>query len=253
LAVHHKDRSRKDKEDLTMAKLTTPLLPITVASIYNNGPLPKRMAQCTPDTAAALQGVIADVRSLGFHLRLSDLFRSYDMQKEAHEDFVQGRKKAFSPPPGSSMHEAGRAMDIDLGSIGVPLRRFWEIAQARGFFPIIDAPDASRSEAWHFDCRGSHDLVYQYVKSGKAGLSMAPYTQMAQSAIVAIGVQVDQVPDQDIAFQQAALIRLGFDPGRIDGIIGDRTRGALRDAGADQADPTSSLSQKLKEKFPLEF
>jgi hypothetical protein len=176
-----------------MAKLTTPLLPITVASIYNNGPLPPRMAKCTPDTAAALRGVVADLRSLGFDLRLSDLFRSYDMQTKAHEDYVQGRKKAFSPPPGGSMHEAGRAMDVDLGS--------------------IDAPNASCSEAWHFDCRGSHDLVYQYVKSGKAGHSMAPYTQMAQSAILAIGIQVDQVPDQDIAYQQAALIRLGFDPG----------------------------------------
>ena len=236
-----------------MAKLTTPLAPITVASIYNSGPLPTRMAKCTPDTAAALQGVVADLRSLGFDLRLSDLFRSYDMQKEAHEDYVQGRKKAFSPAPGGSMHEAGRAMDIDLASMGVPLKRFWEIAAARGFFPIIDTPDTSRSEAWHFDCRGSHDFVYQYVKSGKAGHSMAPYTQMAQSAIVAIGVQVDQVPDQDIAFQQAALIRLGFAPGRIDGIIGDRTRGALRDAGVDQGDAISLLSEKLKEKFPLEF
>lgn len=236
-----------------MAKLTTPLASVTVASIYNHGPLPTRMAKCTPDSATALAGVIRDVQSLGFEMRLSDLFRSYEMQKLAHEDYVQGRKKAYSPPPGGSMHEAGRAMDIDLASIGVPLPKFWEIAAAHGFSPIIDAPDPSRSEAWHFDCRGSHGLVYEYVKSGRAGHSMPPYTQMAVSAILAIGVRVDQVPEQDVAFQQAALIRLGFDPGRIDGILGDRTRGALRDAGVDQEDPVTVLSQKLKEKFPLEF
>src|SRR5262249_953747 len=155
---------------------------------YGDHPLPPRMAKCTPDTAKALEGVVADLRALGHELRLSDLFRSYDMQKAAHEDYVAGRKKAYSPPPGGSMHEAGRAMDVDLGSIGVSRADLWEIARARGFFPIIDAPDASRSEAWHFDCRGSHDAVYQYVKAGKAGTTMPPYTQMAQSGILAIGV-----------------------------------------------------------------
>jgi D-alanyl-D-alanine dipeptidase len=143
-----------------MAALNTPLVAITVASIYNHGPLPSRMAQCTPDTAAAIKAVVNDLQGLGHELRLSDLFRSYDMQKQANLDFTQGRKTAFSPPPGGSMHEAGRAMDIDLASIGVPLSKFWEIAGAHGFSPIIDSPDASRSEAWHFDCRGSHDAVY---------------------------------------------------------------------------------------------
>ena len=235
-------------------KLTTPLTPIVVPSIYNNhGPLPTRMAQCTPDTAAALQAVRSELAGLGFELRLSDLFRSSEMQRQAHDDFVSGRKKAFSPPAGSSMHEAGRAMDIDLSSMGVPLPRFWEIARAHGFFPIIDAPIPSRSESWHFDRRGSHDLVYQYVHDGHAGASLAPYAQMAMSGILALGVALDTVPDQDVAFQQAALIRLGFDPGRIDGVLGDRTRGALRDAGVDAADPIGGLSQQLRAKFADEF
>ncbi len=236
-----------------MASLVTPLAPVKVASIYK-GDLPARMAQCTPDTAAALAAVVEDLRSLGFGLRLSDLFRSRAMQKQAHEDYVTGRKKAFSPPPGASMHEAGRAMDIDLGSIGVPLGRFWEIARARGFHPVIDQPIASRSEAWHFDCRGSHHAVYEYVHQGKAGAAMPPYTQMAQSAIVAIGVEVDALPDQGVAFLQSALIRLGFDPGRIDGILGERTRGALREAGCpDAGDVAAFLSERLRAAFPLEY
>jgi hypothetical protein len=236
-----------------MPPLITPLVSVTVASIYNKQALPSRMAKCTPDTAAAIQGVVEDLRSLGHELLLSDLFRSYDMQKQANLDYVEGRKQAYSPPPGGSMHEAGRAMDIDLGSIGVPLERFWEIARARGLFPIIDAPISTRSEAWHFDCRGSHDAIYQYVKQGKAGASVAPYTQMAHSGILAIAVRVDAVPNQDVAFLQSGLIRLGFDPGRIDGVMGARTLGAMRDAGVNPDDPAASLSDRLKERYPAEF
>jgi len=160
---------------------------------------------------------------------------------------------AYSPPPGGSMHEAGRAMDIDLTSIGVPLGKFWEIAEARGFSPIIDSPNPSRSEAWHFDCRGRHDLIYQYIKQGRAGDLIAPYTQMAHSAIVAAGIQVDGLPDQSTAFLQASLIQLGFDPGRIDGVMGPRTLGAMRAAGVDPDDPAGSISQQLKQQFPGEF
>jgi len=152
-----------------MPVLITPLVPIDVASIYNKGPLPSRTAKCTPDTAATIQAVVDDLRGLGHELRLSDLFRSREMQQQAHLDFTEGRKTAFSPPPGGSMREAGREMDIDLSSIGVPLNQFWEIARSHGFSPIVDSPDPSRSEAWHFGCRGSHDVVHQYVKQGKVG------------------------------------------------------------------------------------
>src|SRR5437867_583431 len=60
---------------------STPLVPITVASIYNKAALPSRMAKCTPDTATAILNLVDDLRSLGHDLRLSDLFRSYDMQR----------------------------------------------------------------------------------------------------------------------------------------------------------------------------
>jgi hypothetical protein len=146
--------------------LFAPLSSVTVLSIYNHAPLPERMAKCTPDTKLAMFRIIEDLRALGHEIRLSDLFRSYDMQKSANADYVQKRKKAYSPPPGASLHEAGRAMDIDLASTGVPLAQFWEIARARGFSPIIDTPTPGKSESWHFDCRGSHQKVYEYAKAG---------------------------------------------------------------------------------------
>jgi hypothetical protein len=233
--------------------MRTPLVEVHVASIYGDNPLPKRMAKATPDTERALSALVGDLRGLGNELRLSDLFRSYDMQKAAHDDYVSGRKKAYSPAPGGSLHEAGRAMDIDLDSIGMPLARFWDVARGRGFVPIIDTPVAGRSESWHFECRGSHAVVYEYVRSGRAGAHISAYEQTARSAILAIGERVDQIPDQRVGAIQAALIRLGFDPGRIDGVEGDRTRSAVLAAGIPAgADPWEPLGELLKLSFPDE-
>ena len=76
---------------------------------------------------------------------------------------------------------------------------------------------------------------------------------MAHSAIVSIGVQLDMVPDQVGAFIQAGLIRLGFDPGRIDGVVGPRTLAAMREAEVDPDDPAGSLSSQLKAHFAAEY
>jgi zinc D-Ala-D-Ala carboxypeptidase len=86
-----------------MLALQTPLIPIVVPSIYSNAALPPRMARCTPDTARAVEGLVEDLAGLGHELRLSDLFRSDDMQRQSHLDYVGGRKTAFSPPPGGGL------------------------------------------------------------------------------------------------------------------------------------------------------
>ena len=84
-----------------------PLLPIKIASIYN-GDLPKRLARCTADMTSAVLGVVKDLGGTGNELVLSDMYRSHDMQFQAYMDYKTGKKSAFSPPPGGSMHEAGR-------------------------------------------------------------------------------------------------------------------------------------------------
>src|SRR5204863_2052988 len=106
----------------------------------NPGFLPSHMAKCTPDTKMAVFAIAADLAAAGGKLALSDMFRSYQMQSQSHNDFVSHKKTAFSPPPGGSLHEAGRAMDIDLNSIHVSLAQFWDIAKRHGFTPIIKAP-----------------------------------------------------------------------------------------------------------------
>jgi len=242
--------------------MKTPLVPIDWPSIYAgkngpNGPLPQRMAQCTPDMKAAIQAVSAALQAKGGKLILSDLFRSYQMQYDAHQDFVTGRKKANSPPPGGSLHEAGRAFDMDLGKIHISLADFWKLAAPIGLVPIIDQPKSGASESWHFECRGSHQRVYDYYKAGKGTNFDKPYKAAAASAIVSIGVKVDAFgANQDAAYVQSGLIRLGDAIGNMDGAIGPNTKKALaaRNIPASPMAATiAGIDQALKAKFPGEF
>lgn len=243
--------------------MKTPLLPIDIVSIYKNSlgdllPLPKRMAKCTPDTLLAILNIAKDVAAKGGKLILSDLFRSYEMQSQSHNDYVSGKKKAFSPAPGGSFHESGRAFDIDLSAIKIPLSEFWTIAQKHNTVPIIAKPNKGASEAWHFECRASHQMVYNYY-SDKKGTNFTPYKAAAASAILTIGVRVDAFgKNQKQAMIQCNLIRLGKILGNIDGNIGIKTQSALAELDIkyipSAIDEILIESENLvQEKFPEEY
>lgn len=187
---------------------------------------------------------------------MSDMFRSYDMQFQAHLDWKTGKKKAYSPPPGGSMHEAGRAFDLSLNDLKISLAQFWDIAKRHGVVPIIDEPSRQRKEAWHFECRGSHSEVYKYYKAGR-GQDVKPYQTMAMSSILSIGENVDRFETrQKEACLQSGLIRLGYDLGNIDGIVGWRTKTALKEAGigfGDIEEMVSSIEDLLQAKYPDEY
>lgn len=235
-----------------------PLVPIKIASVYD-GDLPKRMAKCSVDMVATLRAVTADLAGTGNALVLSDLFRSYDMQKQSNLDFVNKKKKAFSPPPGGSFHEAGRAFDLDLAKIKkMGLKDFWVVAKKHGLLPIINEPTAGVSESWHFDCRGSHDKVYAYYKAGKGRNFDKPYAAAAASAIVSIGQKVDVLgPDPVPAYIQSGLIRLGHEIGNLDGQLGQRSSDALTALGIDPqsglANVAAAIGAKLQAAFPTEY
>ncbi|MCX6217868.1 hypothetical protein [Spirosoma sp.] len=242
--------------------MKSPLLAIDIISVYTNKlgdrlPLPIRMAKCTPDTHTAIFNIAVELAQKGGKLILSDLFRSYDMQSQSHNDFVSGKKKAFSPPPGGSFHEAGRGFDLDLSALKIPLADFWKIAAGHGVVPIISQPKASMSEAWHFDCRGSHQLVYDYYEQGN-GTNFKPYKAAAASAILSVGIQVDDFGDTRQAAIQSGLIRLGKVIGNLDGNIGKRSRQALNELGisVDMANIPEMLLQvedMVQQAFPDEF
>ncbi len=241
--------------------MKTPLASIVFPSIYKtNGvavPLPKKMSQCTPDMKAALVNTAADLAAVGGKLVLSDLFRSYDMQLGSHLDWKSGKKKAFSPPPGGSLHEAGRGFDLDLAAMKIGLDKFWELAAKHGLVPIISVPKKGVSESWHFECRGSHALVQEYYKAGHGSNFEKPYQAMAASAIVSVGVKVDKFgTGQDAAYIQSGLIRLGKKIGNLDGAIGVKTRKGLGELGIDMSSTAAmieGIDQALQAKFPGEF
>ncbi len=243
--------------------MKSPIIPIDILSIYKNIlgdllPLPSRMAKCTPDTYTAIFKIATDLAKKGGKLILSDLFRSYDMQAQSHQDYISGKKKAFSPPPGGSFHEAGRAFDLDLTALKIPLADFWKIAAKYGVLPIVTQPKVNQSEAWHFDCRGSHQIVYQYYADGK-GTNLKPYTAAAASGILTIGVNVDTFgSNQKQAAIQSCLIRLGKIIGNIDGQIGLNTHKALGELGVafDLNNIDGMLIQVenlIQQKFSIEF
>lgn len=241
--------------------MPVPLQRVTVPSIYKvNGervPLPTRLAWASPDMARAIDAVAAALRAKSGRLVLSDLFRSYDMQLQAHLDYVQKRKTAYSPPPGGSLHEAGRALDLDLGSLKMTLAAFWPIARSCGLTPIIAKPDGGADEAWHFECRGSHALVYDYYKAGNGVNFDKPYKAMAASAILGSAIRVDVFGEnQSAAYVQSGLIRLGHRLGNMDGLIGGKTREALSAAGITATalpKMVEQVEQRLQAKFPTEF
>lgn len=243
--------------------MKSPLVPIDIISVYKNKlgdllPLPARMAQCTPDTYTAIFNIATDLAESGGKLVLSDLFRSHDMQAQSHQDFISGKKKAFSPPPGGSFHEAGRAFDLDLGAMKIPLADFWNIAAKHGVLPIIKAPQPGVSEAWHFDCHGSHQIVYQYYSDGK-GTNFKPYAAAAVSGILSIGVNIDSFgTNQTQAAIQSCLIRLGKSIGNIDGQIGQKSHQALEELGipfnlSNIGDMLIQAENLVQQAFPNEF
>ena len=243
--------------------MKSPLIPIDILSVYRNNqgdriPLPGRMALCTPDTYSAIISIADELKKRGGNLILSDLFRTYDMQAQSHKYYLAKRKKAYSPPPGGSFHEAGRAFDLDLSKIRIPLAEFWNIARKYGVVPIIDVPRSNLSEAWHFDCRGSHQLVYDYYNQGE-GNNFKPYTAAAASAILSSGIQVDAFgANQRQAAIQSCLIRLGKNIGNIDGQIGKKTQKAIEETGIifNPGEIDSMLIQAenlIQQKFPAEF
>jgi D-alanyl-D-alanine dipeptidase len=224
------------------------LVKVDIPSIYrdrsgNPVNLPKQMALATPDTAAAIKGIEREVAALGGRLVLSDMFRSAVDQEKAFYDYKSGRKRAYSPPPGGSIHEGGRAFDLDLSALVVPLPRFWIIAAHFGVTPIIESPNPALSEAWHFECLGSHACLF-----GR---------DRAESVILDCGATVTRLGNRaDLVFIQTAIVRLGQNPGAIDGHIGPKTAAAFEDATGLKYSFKSGLDaikQTLRETFPQEY
>jgi D-alanyl-D-alanine dipeptidase len=185
------------------------LAKVSILSIYGNHDvlLPERMAYLVPGAVTALLALKDDVAISGGGLYLSDGFRSEEMQAQAHFDYLTGTKQitkrnefvtkypylsaytanndgrgktAFSPPPGGSWHEAGRAIDIEVDTkwMKISLDKFRALATARGWNRIS-------SESWHFEFRGEFQDIYTQACTD-LGDHDAAYKKAARAAVDSI-------------------------------------------------------------------
>jgi len=211
-----KSNSRLKKPSRKVIKLVN----ITIPSIYKvkgkRVDLPPPLNKLVEGAANTLYWMEQDVLGAGGNLYLSDAFRTYDMQLQAHLDYTNGKKKSYSPPPGNSFHEAGRAIDIDVGNLGITLAKFWEIAKNHGWNPIIERPSSGIRECWHFD-------FYEYCSIIK---NRYGYKTAAKFAIVDIGIKDDEIPNLILLIQGHLFIQ-SYYSGELDSICGSQTQKAI--------------------------
>ena len=193
----------------------------------------------TPAAAAALLALHEAVTARGGDFRVTELHRDVGVQQAARTKYdtwakagkpkpgtagfdAKTMKAAFVALPGRSMHNGGRAIDVNLGALkfpGVPADKqldvLWELARPLGWAPSIKSADEGASEAWHFDVWG--DLAGVLKRLG--------YEEAAKVGAILVGHSGDCQSYGHIL--QACLQRAGADIGKVDGAPGPKTYGAV--------------------------
>lgn len=186
----------------------------------------KSICYLTEDTFEALKRLNEEVKNASGTLSLSDVYRSWAVQKAAHDAWLSGKRSDFAAAPGESFHMAGRAIDIDVYALNFAgvrkenaLKKLWSISRPLGWRPIIARPDMRLSECWHFEYPGPWSAWYD----------RAPNPQVAKCAILDAG-QWDPFAREalvDAMFVQTQLVRVLGEALVVDGIIGRKTKAAL--------------------------
>lgn len=224
--------------------MSTKLVPVKIKSSYPKLPfLPMPAAQMTPDAAEALGKVQSEIEAMGGCFRVSDMYRSSAMQAKAHQDYVTGRKKAYSPPAGGSVHEGGRAIDLDLAALihpnSVPkgFKVFDEnviraIFEKHGWTFIAPAGNPHMvdvKESWHIEYRARFQQVYN-ANLGR-GHKFA-YTAMAKAMIADLtggAVATAASAGTGNVAAQPKLVQLGYlTEAAAKGGDGPKTQAAIR-------------------------
>jgi len=198
---------------------------IRVPSIYGpekGAPLPARMARLVRAAAAALQNVYEDIVHEGGHLYITDMFRSAADQQRAHQDYLSGRKSAYSPPPCSSVHESGRAIDIDTLDTGIGHRRVREILNGHGWINIVDT--LTGDECWHYEFRETKWQAYLQA-NGYPAMARAMKEEIGNLA----GLAAAQSREAEILWLQTSLNKVLGAHLTVDGIYGPQTKDAVRE------------------------
>lgn len=195
---------------------------VKVPGIYPKGqPLPKHMAKLVRPAAEALQKVYADIVQEGGHLYISDMFRSAEMQQKAHEDWKSGRKKDYSPPACSGVHESARAIDIDAFDTGIGHKRVREILNRHGWVNIVKT--LTGSECWHYEFREDRWEHYKQ-QHGYAAMARAMKDEIGNL----VGLEEAVAGEGEVKWLQAGLNRLLGLNLTVDGVYGAATKQAVK-------------------------
>jgi peptidoglycan hydrolase-like protein with peptidoglycan-binding domain len=197
---------------------------VLVPAIYGKkgDPLPKRMAKLVRPAAEALQRVYQDITNEGGHLYISDMFRAADEQQKAYEDYMSGRKSAYSPPSCSGVHEAARAIDIDAFDTGIGHKRVREILNQHGWVNIVET--LTGAECWHYEFR--EDRWERYKEQHE-------YAAMARAMKEEIGNLVGlpqaEAREGKVRWLQNSLNKIIGTQLVVNGIYGEETKKAVRE------------------------
>lgn len=217
----------------------TELVPISssILSSYGGKPLLQvgEAGRAPRDVADALLALCTELP----WLRITELFRTTATQALARKKYetwvaagkptgasfdAKTMKAAFVAKPGKSMHNGGRAIDVDVNTLKTAygkeyLDAFWPVAAKHGFTPVIARPEEGKSESWHYDMRGCWDLVGD----------THGYEIMGLCAALVVGQA--GAWQGDVRLAQALLLRAGYDIGEPDGDFGTRSKGAFAATG----------------------
>jgi len=156
------------------------------------------------------------------------------MQMQAHWDWKTGKKVAYSPPAGRSMHNAARSIDVDVKLIEESLNPtgyakkgfdlYWEIYRDLGFTGVRENAKyacKTATEAWHQDYLGVFTALRK-VQGYKIAAIVATMDAIGDNYP---GYTHDQIRNYRI---QAYLLSFGLYKYTVDGIWGKGTEGALK-------------------------
>lgn len=168
------------------------------------------------------------VEAKGGKLKANSLTRTCEQQNVLRAKYVAWLNAGKPSPavaaankPGRSGHQAG--FSIDAQTVGAfpsaPANKqvdlLWETGKPHGFTPIIASPDESLSEKWHFDQWGDWKSVKDHMG----------YETTCLCGALDVGQAGEWQSDERLV--QALLLRLGYDIGEPDGILGKRSVAAL--------------------------
>lgn len=194
-------------------KLT--LKPIHVEDCYPATPeLPPRMALLLPEAADSIAALQANA---GSRIVLSDAFRTPESSLQA------AKAKRGVMPPGYSTHNFGLAIDVDVDAT----LKAWGMSYAILNGTLADygwhchRRDGLRGmECWHYNFLGSESArLLKLTTQAPSSWSRAGEARILDIYGPALKLTYAEA--------QAALAKLRFYNGSIDGVIGPRTRAAI--------------------------